>query len=315
MLLPDFIVAGAMKSATSTLHHILARHKEVFIPDDEVHFFSVDDITEHPALFSTYGATWANQDYRKHFDRYEKRYRQLFEDARPDQVIGEDSTVYLASRKAPHRIAEYLPDVKLIFLLRDPVDRAYSHYHHALKAGRATYSFEDTLQYGRQHIITRGFYREQIERYLDVFRRDQITVLLFEEFVQNLQSNVDAVCEWLGLSENIDLSSLDTTQKNASLVPRWPKMLAWQNFLFRSINAQSLQHRIADIPRASPGPTARFLRRIDHRLRYFNLDEGSKPAMSPGARSFLEDLYARENRGISDLIGKEVGRYWTYMDE
>lgn len=311
--LPDFIIGGAMKAATSTLHYILAQHEKVYIPDGEVHFFSVDDVTEHPALFHEYGAEWAVQDYRGQFDRYEARYRRIFEGAAPDQVIGEDSTVYLASRKAPTRIAEYLPNVKLIFLLRDPVERAYSHYYHALQAGRAIYGFEDALQYGRRFYITRGLYREQLERYLEVFDREDITVLIFENFIQNMQARIDDLCRWLGLSESLDLSSLSSTQKNASLAPRWPRLMAWQNYVFRSLNDHNQNHDIAELPGGETSPAEEFLNRINHRLRYLNLEEREKPPMSQRARSFLQRLYAQENRGLSELIDIDVGRYWTYM--
>ena len=270
---PDFIIGGAMKSATSTLHYILAQHEEVYIPDGEIHFFSVDDLIEHPAFFHRYGGQWAVQDYREHFDTYRARYTKLFEQAGPNQVIGEDSTVYLASRKAPSRIAEMLPDVKLIFLLRDPVERAYSHYYHALQAGRAIYSFEEAIQYGRRFYVTRGLYREQMERYLEVFDQDQITVLLFEDFIQNMQERVDDLCEWLGLSGRLELSALDTTRKNASLVPRWPKLMEWQNYIFRSLQARNYEHRIANLGDDDLSGGEQLLNSVNYRLRYLNLEE------------------------------------------
>lgn len=311
--LPDFIIGGAMKSATNTLHHILSQHDEVYIPDGEVHFFSVDDSTEHPAFFHELGEQWATQDFRERFDTYWTRYRRLFEGAGPDQVVGEDSTVYLAWRKAPARIAEHLPDVKLIFLLRNPVERAYSHYYHALQAGRAIYSFEDALQYGRRFYITRGLYREHLERYLRVFDRENITVLISEDFIQNMQARTDDLCEWLGLSEGLDLSSLSSTQKNASLVPRWPKLAAWQNYIFRPLQARNYDHRIAELPDDEFSEMEQLMNGLNYRLRYFNLHEGKKPPMSPEAKAFLQKLYARENRGLSDLIGIDLSQYWDYL--
>lgn len=304
-----------MKSATSTLHYILAQHDEVYMPDGEIHFFSVDDVTEHPAFFHKEGTEWAVQDYRRGFDTYETRYKQRFEDAAPNQVIGEDSTVYLASKKAPTRIAEHLPDVKLIFLLRDPVKRAYSHYYHALQAGRAIYSFEDALQYGRRFYITRGLYREHLVRYLEVFDREDITVLIFEDFIQNMQARVDELCEWLGLSESLDLSSFNSTQKNASLVPRWPRLMAWQNYIFRPLQARNKNHRIAELPDYEFSGVEQLMNSVNYRLRYLNLQEGEKPPMSPKARNFLQELYRRENQGLSELIGIDVGRYWNYMED
>jgi hypothetical protein len=303
-----------MKSATSTLHYLLAQHEEVFIPDGEVHFFSVDDAVEHPEFFHRYGSEWAFQDYERQFDTYRAWYRSFFEDAASDQVIGEDSTVYLASEKAPARIADLLPDVQLIFLLRDPVDRAYSHYWHLLRTGRATHRFRDALQYGRATLLTRGFYRQQLERYFDHFPREQITVLLFEDFIQDLQGHVDSICGTLGLSGSVDLSAVATTTRNTARIPRWPGLLAFQNWLLQSRNARHYQHHLPDMPTDDDTFVGWVLDNINFRVRNWNLEERSAPPMAPSTKSFLQRLYAKENRGLSDLIGVDLAQYWPYME-
>jgi len=313
--LPDFIIGGAMKSATSTLHYILAHHEEIFIPDGEIHFFSVDDITEHPALFQRYGSEWAFQDYEGDFGTYLSWYEQFFVEAREHQTIGEDSTVYLPSVKAPERIAELIPDVKLIFLLRDPVVRAYSHYWHRLREGRATRNFRNTLQYGDDVAVTRGVYRKQLERYFALFPREQITVLIFEDFLRNMQAHIDALCDTLGLSQGVDLTGMDTTQRNATYIPRWPSLLAYQNRLFRGRNARHYQHHLPDTSTDDSTLWGKVLDSLNHRLRYLNLTDRTKPPMDSSCKSFLQRLYAKENRGLSDLIGVDVSQYWPYMDE
>lgn len=128
--LPDFIIAGAMKAGTTSLHHILKHHKHVFLPEDEIFFFDLDDIQQHPDFFMDARGKWIFHDYERHYQDYLEWYSSFFESADDGQVIGDDSTTYMASRKAPQRIARLLPDVKLIFMLRDPVVRAYSHYWH-----------------------------------------------------------------------------------------------------------------------------------------------------------------------------------------
>lgn len=313
--LPDFIIGGAMKSATSTLHYILAQHEEIFIPDGEIFFFSVDDITEHPAFFRRYGSEQAFQDFEGDFDKYLSWYECFFEDAAPGQTVGEDSTVYLPSAKAPARISELLPDVHLVFLLRDPVARAYSHYWHRLREGRATRNFRNTLQYGDDVVITRGFYREQLERYFALFPREQITVLIFEDFIRNMQARIDALCDTLGLSQGIDLVEVDTTQRNVTYIPRWPQLLAYQNRVFGQRNARPYQHHLPGMPTDESSLVGKVLDSLNHRLRYLNLTNRTKPPMDPSCKSFLQRLYAKENRGLSDLIGVNVSKYWPYMDD
>lgn len=308
---PKFIIGGAMKSGTSTLRYIMSLHENVYIPENEINFFSIGDFVGHPFLSYNFTIQSEEEDLSTYWDQY----RQSFEDATPDQVIGEDSTGYLSSKKAPTRIARSIPEVKLIFLLRDPVERAYSHYYHALQAGRAIYDFEDALQYGRRCYITLGLYKEQLQRYLGVFDRKSINILIFEDFIRNMQTRIDELCEWLGLSKSLNLSSLNSTRKNSSLVPHWPRLMQWQNYIFRSLQARNKTHRIAGIHEDEFSGVERLMNSVNYRLRYYNLHEGEKPPMSPEAESFLQDLYTRENRGLSELIGRNLKPYWPYMDQ
>ncbi len=311
--LPDFIIGGAMKSATTTLHNILAQHSEVFIPNGEIHFFSVDDIAQHRGFFHRYGSQWAFHDYDLYFDEYRNWYESFFEEASPGQIVGEDSTVYLPSAKAPPRIAELLPDVHLIFLLRDPVDRAYSHYWHSLRTGRETYTFEEALQYGNEAILTRGFYRQQLGRYFQLFPESQITILIFQDFVNSIQDRIDELCHTLGLSHSINLSTIET-QRNQTRVPRWPRLLAWQNRVFRSRNARHPQYHLPNTTTDSRTFRDRVLDKANQWLRNLNMRNRSPAPMDPETKSFLQKLYARENRGLSELIGVDLQTYWPYMD-
>ena len=162
---PDFIIAGAMKSGTSSLQYILNQHKGVFIPSSEIFFYDIDDIVQHPDFFVQTRNGWSLHSYDKEIDTYLAWYKAFFTKAKKGQLIGEKSSTYLASGKAPFRIVEFLPNVKLLFILRDPVARAYSHYWHDVSAGRAIYSFEKTIEYVPGHILRMSFYKEQIERF------------------------------------------------------------------------------------------------------------------------------------------------------
>ncbi|MBW2260597.1 MAG: sulfotransferase [Deltaproteobacteria bacterium] len=315
--LPDFIIIGAQKSGTSSLHGILARHPGVFIPPREIFFFDVDDVEQHPDFFVRTGDGWTDHDFERDLAAYLAWYRGMFEDARPGQMIGEDSTTYLASRAAPGRIAAMLPEVKLIALLRDPVTRAYSHYWHTVSTGRATMTFEESLQAGRGNLITRGRYLEQIERYLAHFGSGSLKIILFEEFVSDEQSTVDGVCAFLGLEPSIDLATVDPHKNRASPPLSLPARLL-VNRLFQRFTAKSYRGRIPNMPSYDPGslrsriekhPLARRLadgyESLRPRRRY--------PAMKPETRSHLEGVFRRLNAGLSELIGRDVSEHWPYM--
>ena len=303
--LPDFIIGGAQKAGTSSMHHILAQHEDVFIPGGELHFFCMDDVISNPEFAGRSGNGWIEceegcPDYDEHFDRNLKWYRRFFESAKAGQILGEDGAVYLSSRYAPERIADLLPDVKLIFLLRHPVERTYSQYHHLLRTGRAVYDFEDSLQYGPHTLLSRSQYREHIERYLEYFPREQIKFVVFEEFVTNMQQVIDDICSFLGLGSGIELSGVDT-HRMSSPVPRFPGLLHWQNYLTRSLG----QNRYAGyFPGTKPreiNTLERIARKADRWFRNRNLTPDiNKPPMSDETRNRLERIFAKENKGLYD---------------
>lgn len=187
---PDFIIAGIQKGGTSTLHSWLARHPQVKRPAiKEVHYFDWE-----------YGR---GQDwYRAHFPLTIGRA------ARPRWITGEASPLYMFDPRAAARIARDLPDVKLIFLLREPAARAYSHYRHNVERGFEALEFaaalaaeparlagelekiladpfHSSVAYGCYSYFEKGVYLPMLERYTQLFPRHQILVLpstlLFKE--------------------------------------------------------------------------------------------------------------------------------------
>lgn len=106
-MLPNFLIVGAARAGTTSLYYYLKQHPDVFMsPKKEIDFFDVD------------------KNFEKGLDWYER----YFEGYTGQKAIGEASPLYMYLEKVPKRIAKVIPDVKLIFILRNPVDRAYSHY-------------------------------------------------------------------------------------------------------------------------------------------------------------------------------------------
>ena len=123
----DFVIFGAMKSGTSSLHRTLDAHPDVFIPNVEVHYFDIDDIFQHPDFFVHTPGTWHIPRFGPP-DSYRRWYDAFFEEAKAHQLVGEDSTTYLASAEAARRLAVASPSVRIIVMLRDPASRCYSQY-------------------------------------------------------------------------------------------------------------------------------------------------------------------------------------------
>ena len=309
--LPDFFIGGAMKSGTSTLHFLLASHPDVYMPRQELHFFSLDDIVQHPELAGRSPRDWARPDYERDFDSNLAWYEAQFTGARPDQLVGEHSTAYLASPRVAPRIARLLPRARLIFLLRDPVRRALSHYWHMVRAGRAIHTFENSLRYAPHTMLSRGFYREALEGFFRHFPREQIHVQIFEEFVADVPAAFRKVEAFLELRDALDVNGLSVHQHRGD-APLWPRLRLLQNRLLRGATTR---HTAGPPARdAQPGSPRTLARRIDAALRAANPTVRRYPDARPETVAFLQDLFARENAGLAELIGQDVTRYWPYME-
>lgn len=310
--LPEFIIVGAMKAGTSSLHYILNQHEHIFIPDREIFFFDIDDIKQHPDFFIETPQKWFFP-CEQNFDKYLSWYKSFFKDAEESQIIGEDSTTYMASQKAPSRISKILPEVKLIFMLRDPVSRTYSHYWHLVRTGRAIYDFEKTIQYMAGTLLQRSFYKVQIERFKKFFPDINMKFIIFEDFIKNTQVCIDEICKFLNLESSIDISQLDI-HKNLAKVPRSVELQIVHNRIFRSLTAKKYVDALPNANVASD-KSDRVLKTADKLFKKINLtSRKSYPSMKPKTKRFLQKLFAKENRGLSDLIGRSIHEYWLYVE-
>jgi len=311
---PHFIVVGAQKSGTSTLHGILGAHPDVFIPDREIFFFDIDDPVQHPDFVLPGGAV---RDFDADFPSYEAWYARFFEGAAPGQLRGEDSTSYLPSMLAPERIARLCPEVKVVALLRDPVSRAYSHYWHDVSRGRCSRSFEDVAGDRDSLIVQRGCYRAQIRRYHEALGSNRVRVLVFEEFSKNLKRVSGEVCSFLGLAPPPS-SALERERYNVARVPRNLETRLWINRTVPFLVKKSYRGLLPE-----PGGTARILAgpwrdrlwssslaRRANRVLDSVRPQRKYPPMDPAARESLSALYRRENDGLGALIGRDDLAHW-----
>lgn len=306
--LPDFIIGGAMKCGTSTLHQMLGDLPGVFIPDPEIYFFSIDDVEQHPEFFVGPDGAWVERDFDRHREAYLAWYRDFFAAAPPASLIGEDSTSYLASARCARRIRALLPDVKLVFLLRDPAARTYSHYWHLLRTGRATEDFEGTLRHAPGTLYQRSQYRDQAERYLRTFPREQVKFVLFEELVARPAEVLRDVIGFIGLAQPEMTPSV--AHRNPARVPRSVRAQIWRNRLFRDRVANRFRGHLPGT-QAPTGPREQAVR---GRFARWNLRSDRRPPpMRAETHRFLNAYFRRENAGLSDLIGQDVESRW-YRD-
>jgi hypothetical protein len=230
-LLPSFLIIGAQRSGTSSLFRYLAEHPRLRPPNrKEIHYFDLN--------FDK-GLSW----YAQHFPLRSVRDRLRY-------FTFEATPYYLFHPLVPSRVAETLDTPKFLVLLRNPIDRAFSHYSREVRLKRETRSFEDAIsselqdiqreelsllarqvEYSRTHqhfsYLSRGVYWSQLERWYACFDRSRFLILKSEEFYADASSRLRQVCEFLEI-DTLRLNAYPVYQKgaNESLEPGTRRRLA-----------------------------------------------------------------------------------------
>lgn len=310
--LPDFIIGGAMKSGTTTLHSILDTHPDVFLPSTEVHFFDMDNPFQHRDFnyFSRDSEEWVHQmgDIEKRWNWYLSHFEE-----KQNYVTGEDSTTYLASKIAAKRISVQDKDIKLIFLLRHPTKRAYSQYFHMLISGRAIYNFEDTIRFRPSTILSRSMYKKQLKWYYNLLDRDQIKVILFEEFIKNPESIMEEVSEFL----NLEFDKFDDDAFNLHSNPaKIPMSISLQIFFNRFAKHLRGYRYFDQLPNDSNNSENKYSYKILKKAhRFLNpLQTKEKPPIRKSTRSFLDYFFKRKLQGIDELTKRNILEQWFPND-
>jgi len=199
----DFIVAGAQKSGTTALHYFLKKHPQIALPDrQELHFFDDEEIFARPVDYEL---------LHRHF-RPIGRVQSWLLPVRLGPIAGEVTPSYLYWKPAMERIRNYNPLIKLIILLRSPIDRAFAHWNMQRFKDREPLDFLDALKEEPRRIaqpltiesrrfgyVDRGFYSEQLERVLQFFPREQVRIVKFEDFRDRKQETLNGIFEFLGV--------------------------------------------------------------------------------------------------------------------
>ena len=234
MNLPNFMCIGAAKSGTTSLYDILRQHSDVFIPSfKEPHFFDIHSVYAN-------GLSW-----------YAKTY---FNEVRNESCIGDFSPTYLFESKAPERIFTDLgANVKFIIILRNPVDRAYSHYLHSKRDEHEHLSFsealsfekertnnqEDYLSYLRFSYITQGMYCQMLKRYFKFFPKENFLIINFEkEFVNQRKEIMDRIFDFLEINKediSIDILSNQASKAKSIWLKRIMKKSGWWRKILKTL--------------------------------------------------------------------------------
>ncbi len=286
-MLPNFICPGAQRCGTTTLYLVLSAHPAIFLsPFKETKFFLEEE------------------KLSRGLDFYLKQY---FRGWKGEKVVGEVDPDYMYFEEVAGRIKFLLGDgVRFLFLLRNPVDRAFSHYWLTKSRGLEPLSFEQAIEAEKERLekgyferlhysyTDRGFYSRQIKPYMELFPRQNLLFVIFEEMVERPAETFSEIFSFLG----VDSSPAEGLSKLPVAVsyPSGPAFL--QRLMFRD------------------SPVKRLLRILPFSLRkriseslFWKLHRGkaaTKPELHPTTRRRLEELYREEIEELERLLGRDL---------
>lgn len=199
MTLPTFLGVGVPRAGTTWLHSLLASHPDVFMPvrRKEIRFFD------------------------RHYEQGLGWYETFFcpdDEADSYRAIGEISPQYLYCDECPDRISATLPDVRLLLMLRHPVDRAYSTYGFTMQRANFRGSFAEFLE-SRPSVLERGFYSRYLKLYLERFERERILSLIFEDSISDVETTRARLADFLGLDAGMFPPESGGSKVNRSSAP------------------------------------------------------------------------------------------------
>lgn len=270
-MLPGFLGVGAQRAGTTWIARNLAEHPDIYIPwEKELHFFD------------------------RHYENGIEYYERQFADWSGQHAVGEVTPAYLHEASAARRIHRHLPAAKLIVCLRNPVDRIYSSYWYssARSANGSPLPFEDWL---RQHpdAIDVGCYYDHLKRYLELFSREQLLVLLFEDLGQKPEAFLRAVFLHLGVDPDFQ-SPIIQQQINAAAAHKNLARLKPIWYLRRALGRAGM-HRLAG------------------RLERMNMR--TLPPMRGETREWLVEEYREENELLEQLLQWDLSAWSTLSSD
>ena len=296
MTMPNFLIIGAMKAGTTALYSYLDQHPEVYMsPVKEPNFFAFEGEKMN------FRAPQDQRGINRTSVTDIAAYRALFHGVTNEKAIGEASHWYLYSPKAPGRIRHHVPEAKLIVVLRDPVERAYSQYLHFIRDGQEPLTdFAGALQEEETRIrnnwafgryASRGFYHAQLKRYFDAFDRSQIKIYLYEDFSADPTGVLRDTFLFLGVDEAFVPEM--SVRPNVSGVPN-----------SRALHALLTRPgRLKAILKPYLPPK---LLRFASDLRDRNL---AKPQLALEERRQMAKMYREDILKLQDLIDRDLSRW------
>lgn len=291
---PNLFIVGAPKCGTTSMSIYLRQHPDIFFPEspkDKEPYYFCTDFTSHK---------WRVSD--------REEYLSLFAGAQDEKYVGEASVWYLYSAEAARNIKEFDPSARIIIMLRDPVDMMYSLYRQFLRTanedipdfGEAVAAEEERKKGKRiphnAHFPQGLFYAEvakyseQVKRYLDLFGKDRVHVVVFDDFISDTAGTFRRALEFLGIDPGF---CPDFSVYNPAV----------------NIKSTRLQRLVCDLPLPVQRFAAVFPAGLRNAVKSLNYAKKDLRGMSPETRKSLQEKLRGDVRILSSLIGRDL-TFW-----
>lgn len=314
---PNFFIIGVVKGGTTSLYNYLQQHSDVyFSPIKETNFFSRFDIDESK-LIKEY-ASDIKINLKKYFANGMKEvvhiahiknikdYNSLFSQVNNEKVIGEISNSYTICPQAVEEINKFNPNAKLLIMLRNPISRIWSQYLMNLREGKTLekdfikeiekdYKKKDKGWGVNHQYLELGLYYEQIRKVLKYFPKEQFKIMFFEDYVNNSESVIHEICNYLEIDPNQNIDFKD--RHNAASLPR---SKAVNVFLVKTGLLKQLKNL--------------FGREMRQKLKGLLYSTNNIPKIKAEQRKYLIDFYQKDVENLSSLLNVDLIKKWSFYE-
>tara|TARA_B110001454_G_scaffold147202_1_gene136672 strand:+ start:118 stop:987 length:870 start_codon:yes stop_codon:yes gene_type:complete len=281
---PNFFIVGGSKCGTTNISYYLNLHPKIFFSElNEPYYFCKWDVPE--------------EYNRNSMITNMKKYLDLFKNVKNEIIVGEASSPYLSCPHAALEIKKAFPNSKILISIRNPIERSHSAYFSYQFMKPNEQNFMEMIKTHEKlisekifyidSILESGFYTKNIKRYQEIFGKENVKVIIFEDYIKNTIQNINSIFNFLGINDKINLNE---QSKGSYRVPK--------NFLAKSLLNNKNFRKVSTILI----PTVMRQKLGD---KYF-LKQVKKPEMLENERNYLTELYNDEVNELEKFLGKKL---------
>jgi hypothetical protein len=292
--LPNFLIVGAAKSGTTSLHYYLQQHPDIYLPArKELHYFARE------YMFRLTGGP-GDRNVLSYVCRTQEEYESAYAKVTRQSAVGEISPSYLYFSDVNEEIKRELRDPKIIMILRNPLQKAFSQYMHLVRDNREMLDFYDALMAEGERIerdwaamwryAESSLYSSRVQRYMDVFGERNVRIFLYDDLVASPERLVRDLLEFIGVDpeQPIDFGKVHNRSGK-------PRSRFVSNLLTRPNPLRDLAKRIL------PSETTYMLK-----LRLQDLNTGAKGTIDGRSRAYLKEFCAQDVQDLQQIVGRPL---------